>query len=240
MFLIPIVIAGAIFASLIIAFWIILFIAALLEKRRVSEYHLIHPEEVPDLPAYFSSMSQEAAIFEFESHGVYSKSTSKIYSWIWLSPCRRIVAAVTTWKICLIRTNVTMVLSKRQNGTFIATVDDAGAFELELSSLVEVEYFVRANFQELLEIHCARLDYEVDQIDLFSESNVAKDLELMEHAINDRLEERGEIRYRDYSRTVWKYTFKGAFRACTRWTKMFRKSMAQSERANRKRPGDSL
>ena len=97
---------------------------------------------------------------------------------------------------------------------------------------------VRRSPYYTMTFHCS--EKLVERVDGYTTKHGLKKGKMMEHAINDRLEERGEIRYRDYSRTVWKYTFKGAFRACTRWTKMFRKSMAQSERANRKRPGDSL
>ena len=222
-------------AGLVVAWFALLFFAALLEKRHLYELRPIGEGGAIQPMPYVKAMTCAAAAAGFAHAGDYRHVKYALLVSLWRSADGRTVAQISGGTVVGMSTKRTALLSRLASGKLLMTTDEISL--PDLTGLYAKQLVLNGSFPELLAAHGQWLAQAGDEVIPHSRPP-ADELLAMETEDVSRQEAFGYSRFVDRTAGTYRHTVRGALRHC--FSGFFRSSsdaLRQRERFDLPRPG---
>ena len=168
--------------------------------------------EVLGLPPYLQAMTQSAIDrgCSFTGTGCHTKYKQKLSAVLMFSSDRGTMIVAGEGAIANLPYKQTMLISQFKNGGFLFTVDLVGAAELD--PLTQRQILMKADFDEMIDKHTARLREGNVPIPFAADADWSA-LDQIYRTRVDRMVKANLARYVDADREIYCYSVWGSFRA---------------------------
>jgi len=229
-----------IIGGMVALFFVSILVVSRLEKHHIHQFIPAHPDESPPASPYFQAMNDMAPSLGNEYSGNFIQSRgSALYKCrlaLWVSADRNTLVVIGGGKLAKIDYKRTLFITVVDDDRVLVTMDDFGVWDL--SGIREIEVVMNADLNELHERHGKRLAGLSVTPRHFSPQPALQQYEGLELQRVEKMVRMGLAEFVDMSHTIWRYTFKGAWRSAYEgFFKGFKNAKTQSDRMKIKRPG---
>jgi hypothetical protein len=238
-----------------VGFFLLLFAAAVGERRYVRPYVPLDPSlrpaasghggEAPgsasDLPDpsqvsdYVNLMSRDARVAGFAFGGMLAHAKApriKILAALWCAPDREILVLTGSGSVYGMPSHQTWLFTPLRDGRVLVTTDNND--EGDLSRLYRTKRLLNLPFPDLLASHRARMARLAPDVARFAEAGPLESLMNVYDRRLWRMVERGRARLVDDDRLVWRHTAWGGLLVCANFFPQLLGSIPQFWRVNRR------
>lgn len=224
----------------IVAIFVVFFVSvAFFEKQHVCDLVPADGRAISTAP-YFNAMNDDAAKLGFIPAGVFVQDRkSKLYQAcvaFWISPDGYTLLRIGGGTTAGIEIKRSVLATFIEPEKIIETTDEAGS--ADLSGLTDRKLVLNAHLEELVRRHNERLQRIEGARRVFTPDQALTAFATMQAMRANRLEALGFARSVNRERTIWRYTFKGAWLLQTKGMyKQLEEADRQEDRVRLKRPG---
>lgn len=191
------------------AFFVLAFIAGMLEKHPVAMFKAAEPSGSDRYVAAMVKSAWQDHRFSWRAAGEHMRFPT-IHAALLLSPDLTTLAIVASGTIIGIATKKTILLSQLSDGSALITIDEAGTAELDPGTRRQI--LMNADFAELWRAHAAALPAAGDVV-LFPADASWADVDAIYRRRIDRIVAARLARFTEFDQSRYRYTPVGAFRA---------------------------